>query len=94
MTTCTATTVSAQADWALGSPAMFPGLASVDVDDISELPGAVRAAIEVEGPSVVSVECSADEIPPFAAFLGSAVAVAANKPLITKENHSNVIARA
>jgi acetolactate synthase-1/2/3 large subunit len=77
-----------------GLASMFPGLASVDVDDITELPDAVRAAIEVEGPSVVSVECSADEIPPFAAFLGSAVAVAANKPLITKENHSNVTARA
>jgi acetolactate synthase-1/2/3 large subunit len=77
-----------------GLASMFPGLSSVDVDDVTELPDAVRAAIEVEGPSVVSVECSADEIPPFAAFLGSAVAVAANKPLITKENHSNVTARA
>ena len=73
---------------------MFPGLVSVDVDDISELPDAVRTAFDVDGPSVVSVECSADEIPPFAAFLGSAVSAAAQQPLITKENHSNVTARA
>jgi acetolactate synthase I/II/III large subunit len=77
-----------------GLAAMFPGLASVDVDDITELPDAVRTAFEVDGPSVVSVECSADEIPPFAAFLGSAASVAAKQPLITKENHSNVTARA
>jgi acetolactate synthase-1/2/3 large subunit len=74
-----------------GLAAMFPGLVSVDVDDISELPDAVRTAFDVDGPSVVSVECSADEIPPFAAFLGKA---AAQQPLITKENHSNVTARA
>jgi acetolactate synthase-1/2/3 large subunit len=74
-----------------GLAAMFPGLVSVDVDDISELPDAVRTAFDVDGPSVVSVECSADEIPPFAAFLGK---TAAQQPLITKENHSNVTARA
>jgi acetolactate synthase-1/2/3 large subunit len=74
-----------------GLAAMFPGLASVDVDDIAELPDAVRTAFEVDGPSVVSVECSPDEIPPFAAFLGKA---AVKQPLITKENHSNVTARA
>jgi acetolactate synthase-1/2/3 large subunit len=77
-----------------GLAAMFPGLASVDVDDITELPAAIRAAFEADGPSVVSVECSADEIPPFAAFLGSAASIAAKQPLITKENHSNAIARA
>ena len=36
---------------------------------IDELPAALQAALDVDGPSVVSVECSADEIPPFAAFL-------------------------
>jgi acetolactate synthase-1/2/3 large subunit len=77
-----------------GLATMFPGLHAVDVDDITELPGAVRTAFEVDGPSVVSVECSPDEIPPFAAFLGSAVSAAAQQPLITKENHSNVTARA
>ncbi len=36
------------------------------------LPAAVRAALDTDGPSVVSIECSADEIPPFANFLGNA----------------------
>jgi acetolactate synthase-1/2/3 large subunit len=54
-----------------GLAAMFPGLPSVDVTDFAELPGAVRAALAHDGPSVVSVECSADEIPPFAPFLSA-----------------------
>jgi acetolactate synthase-1/2/3 large subunit len=70
-----------------GLAAMFPGLASVDVDDIAALPAALHTALTTDGPSVVSVECSADEIPPFAAFLGDA----AKQP---KENCDNVIARA
>jgi acetolactate synthase I/II/III large subunit len=73
-----------------GLAAMFPGLVSVDVDDIDQLSDVLSAVLEVDGPSVVSVECSADEIPPFAAFLGNSV----TQPPITKENHSNVIARA
>jgi acetolactate synthase I/II/III large subunit len=52
-----------------GLAAMFPGLPSIDVDDIDELQGALRAALDTDGPSVISVECSADEIPPFAPFL-------------------------
>jgi acetolactate synthase-1/2/3 large subunit len=75
-----------------GLATMFPGLASVDVDDIGRLPEALRTALDTDGPSVVSVECSADEIPPFANFLGGAVPAAANQPPITKENHSNVVA--
>jgi acetolactate synthase-1/2/3 large subunit len=71
-----------------GLAAMFPGLPSVDVDDIDQLAGAVRTALDTDGPSVVSIECSADEIPPFANFLGSA----AKQPSITKENYSNVTA--
>src|SRR5258705_263370 len=55
-----------------GLATMFPGLHAVDVDDITELPDAVRTAFEVDGPSVVSIECSPDEIPPFAPFLGKA----------------------
>ncbi len=74
-----------------GLATMFPGLASVDVDTIDELPAALQAALEVDGPSVVSVECSADEIPPFANFLGKA---AVKKPAIAEENISNVVARA
>ncbi|HET7665819.1 MAG TPA: thiamine pyrophosphate-binding protein [Mycobacterium sp.] len=72
-----------------GLATMFPGLSAVDVDDIDQLPQAVRSALDTGGPSVVSVECSADEIPPFANFLGTA----AKQLSITKENHSNVIAR-
>ena len=74
-----------------GLATMFPGLASVDVETIDELPAALQAALEVDGPSVVSVECSADEIPPFANFLGKA---AVKKPAIAEENISHVVARA
>jgi acetolactate synthase-1/2/3 large subunit len=73
-----------------GLAAMFPGLLSVDVDDIDQLPGALRTALEADGPSVVSVECSADEIPPFAAFLGNS----STQPPATKENRPHVITRA
>jgi acetolactate synthase-1/2/3 large subunit len=52
-----------------GLAGMFPGLSSVDVADIDALPEALEWAMAVDGPSVISVECSADEIPPFAAFL-------------------------
>jgi len=52
-----------------GLAGMFPGLSSVDVADINALPAALERAMAVDGPSVVTVECSADEIPPFAAFL-------------------------
>jgi acetolactate synthase-1/2/3 large subunit len=72
-----------------GLATMFPGLQSVDVGEIDQLPDAVRTALDVDGPSVVSVECSADEIPPFANFLGAAA-----KPSISKENRSNVTTRA
>ena len=54
---------------AAGLASMFPGLSSVDVADIAALPAALERAMAVDGPSVVSVECAADEIPPFAAFL-------------------------
>src|SRR3954471_5374304 len=73
-----------------GLAAMFPGLLSVDVDDIDLLPDVLSTVLETDGPSVVSVECSADEIPPFAAFLGGSV----TQPPITQEKRSNVIARA
>ncbi len=52
-----------------GLAAMFPGLSSVEVREIDALPGALERAVAIEGPSVVSIECSADEIPAFAAFL-------------------------
>ena len=52
-----------------GLAAMFPGLPATDVDTAQDLPAALRTALAAGGPSVVAVECSPDEIPPFAAFL-------------------------
>lgn len=52
-----------------GLAAMFPGLPSVDVADSDGFASALRGALEINGPSVVSVECAADEVPPFAPFL-------------------------
>jgi acetolactate synthase-1/2/3 large subunit len=52
---------------------MFPALPSTDVTDIAELGVAIKAALDVDGPSVVAVECSADEIPPFTSFLDISV---------------------
>jgi acetolactate synthase I/II/III large subunit len=72
-----------------GLATMFPDLPSVDVSEIDDLAPALLAALDADGPSVVSVECSADEIPPFANFLGNAV----QRP-IPKENRSDVAARA
>jgi acetolactate synthase I/II/III large subunit len=72
-----------------GLATMFPDLPSVDVSEIGDLVPALRAALDVDGPSVVSVECSADEIPPFANFLGKVAA----KPSNPKEKRSDVVAR-
>jgi acetolactate synthase I/II/III large subunit len=78
-----------------GLATMFPGLASVDVSTIDELPAALEAALEVDGPSVVSVECSADEIPPFANFLGKAAVKTVNtEPVTSEESFSHVVASA
>jgi acetolactate synthase I/II/III large subunit len=79
-----------------GLATMFPELPSADVDHIDELPEAMKTALGIDGPSVISVECSADEIPPFAPFLGKSVPSAASPctyPMV-KENHCNVVARA
>jgi acetolactate synthase I/II/III large subunit len=75
---------------------MFPGLSSVDVADIDALPAALERAMAVDGPSVVTVECSADEIPPFAAFLNrqSANQVVEQQITTLKENYTHVPARA
>jgi acetolactate synthase-1/2/3 large subunit len=87
-----------------GLAAMFPGLPSVDVRDIGELPEALGTALDGEGPSVISVDCSADEIPPFAPFVATpkkqlvfaepvnGTAVSMNNS-ITKENRRDVVAR-
>ena len=75
-----------------GLAAMFPGLSSVDVADIHALPAALEQAMTADGPSVVTVECSADEIPPFAAFLNRQPANQVVEQQITtlKENRFHV----
>jgi acetolactate synthase-1/2/3 large subunit len=85
-----------------GLAAMFPGLGSVDVRTVDELPAAMRSALDVDGPSVVSVECSADEVPPFAPFLATIAARGgvddqpekSSQFNSVKENRSDVVARA
>ncbi len=78
-----------------GVAAMFPGLPSVDVADVNRFAAALRMALDVDGPAVVSVECSADELPPFAPFLTQSPAepITAHVP-ITEEDLVHVIARA
>jgi acetolactate synthase-1/2/3 large subunit len=79
-----------------GLAAMFPGLTSVDVTDLDGLAAAMRRALEIDGPAVVSIECAADEIPPFAPFLaGKPVKKPATQEIPTvKENDSDVAASA
>jgi acetolactate synthase-1/2/3 large subunit len=79
-----------------GLAAMFPGLTSVDVSDLDGFAAALRAALDVDGPAVVSVECAADEVPPFAPFLAAMTAKssAAEKIPTTKENRTDVAASA
>ncbi|SPM38603.1 Acetolactate synthase large subunit or other thiamine pyrophosphate-requiring enzyme [Mycobacterium numidiamassiliense] len=79
-----------------GLAAMFPGLESVDVTDAGGLAAALRASLEVEGPSVLSIECDADEIPPFAPFLSIlSTHEAVNQEITTsEENHYHVAASA
>jgi acetolactate synthase I/II/III large subunit len=76
-----------------GLAAMFPTLRSMDVHELDALPDALVGALDVDGPSVISIECSADEIPPFAAFLGNA-ADAVSQPHIAEKEQRNVAARA
>jgi acetolactate synthase I/II/III large subunit len=79
-----------------GLAAMFPGLPSVDVTDADGLAAAVRGSLDVVGPSVVSVECAADEIPPFAPFLDMPFPNKTVNQQIpqTQEDHINVAASA
>ncbi|WP_319435420.1 thiamine pyrophosphate-binding protein [Mycobacterium sp. RTGN5] len=74
-----------------GLAAMFPGLRSVDVGELSQLHTALGAALSDDGPSVVSIECSADEIPPFAPFLA---ALRHTETPTTEEATTHVAARA
>jgi acetolactate synthase-1/2/3 large subunit len=73
-----------------GLAAMFPGLPSVDVNDADGFSAAMRTALDVDGPSVVSIECAADEIPPFATFLEPSVAKNLVYQDITQENRTDV----
>ncbi|MBN3513055.1 thiamine pyrophosphate-binding protein [Mycolicibacterium septicum] len=73
-----------------GLAAMFPGLPAYDVTELRQLPRALGMALDTDGPSVLSIECSADEIPPFAAFLTTTDST----PSIAQENRSHVTARA
>jgi acetolactate synthase I/II/III large subunit len=78
-----------------GLAAMFPDLTSVDVADLDGFAAAMRAALDVDGPAVVSVECAADEIPPFAPFLTRPVKATAIEEIPTvKENRVDVAASA
>ncbi|MGH3541475.1 MAG: thiamine pyrophosphate-binding protein [Mycobacterium sp.] len=79
-----------------GLAAMFPGLTSVDVSDADGFAAAMRAALDVDGPSVVSVECSADEIPPFAPFLGASTAkkIVSQQIPLAQEERTDVFASA
>jgi acetolactate synthase-1/2/3 large subunit len=70
-----------------GLATMFPGLPSVDVSDADGFSVAMRTALEVDGPSVISVECAADEIPPFATFLGEPITKSVFKKQISLRNH-------
>ncbi|MEB3032588.1 thiamine pyrophosphate-binding protein [[Mycobacterium] nativiensis] len=55
-----------------GLASMFPGLNAIETADAGGFGAALRTALAHDGPSVVSVECAADEIPPFAPFLSAA----------------------
>lgn len=79
-----------------GLAAMFPDLAAVDVSDLDGFAAALGAALDLDGPAVVSVECAAGEMPPFAPFLTAAAAKspAAANLSTEKENRTNVAASA
>jgi acetolactate synthase-1/2/3 large subunit len=56
-----------------GLASMLPGLPAVDTADAGGFGAALRTALAHDGPSVISVDCAADEIPPFAPFLTAGV---------------------
>lgn len=56
-----------------GLASMFPGLTAIDAADIDGFRAAVATALDRDGPSVISVECAADELPPFAPFLAASL---------------------
>ncbi|MEB3071507.1 thiamine pyrophosphate-binding protein [[Mycobacterium] vasticus] len=68
-----------------GVASMFPGLHAIDTTDAGGFVAAVRTALAHDGPSVIGVQCAADELPPFAPFLSAA-------PPIPEEDHVHVTA--
>lgn len=74
-----------------GLAAMFPDLPSVDVDDVDSLSAAMHSALEVDGPSVISVECAADEIPPLSTFLGSLTPKSVDCQSVPTENRTDIV---
>ena len=76
-----------------GLGAMFPGLPSVDVDDLDELPAALRDGAGHRRP-VGGQRRMLGRRNPAIRKLSRRHAAAASQPLTTKENHSNVAARA
>lgn len=79
---------------AAGLAAMFPGLPATDVDEPGGLPAVLTSALSHSGPAVVSIECSADEIPPFAPFLAALDPGAGNHITAPEEVHAHVPASA
>lgn len=77
-----------------GLAAMFPGLSAIDVADVDALAAALEQAMAADGPSVISVECSADEIPPFATFLNQQATKILGRPTPHKGERSDVPASA
>ncbi|HET9874748.1 MAG TPA: thiamine pyrophosphate-dependent enzyme [Mycobacterium sp.] len=84
-----------RSDLGAGLATMFPG-SSVDLVDIDALHAALQAALAVDGPSVIGVECSADEIPPFGSFLDRqrAKSVVTLEISTHEENRFDVLAHA
>jgi acetolactate synthase-1/2/3 large subunit len=77
-----------------GLAAMFPGLSAIDVADVDALAAVLEGAMTADGPSVISVECSADEIPPFATFLNQQATKLIGRPTPHKGERSDVRASA
>ncbi|MGN6335280.1 thiamine pyrophosphate-binding protein [Mycobacterium sp.] len=77
-----------------GLAAMFPGLSAIDVADVDALAAVLEGAMTTDGPSVISVECSADEIPPFATFLNQQATKFIGRPTPHKGERSDVPASA
>ena len=76
------------ADYAIWQHDVFGSAGDPDSRIAAQLAGALSEALSRHGPSVVSVECSADEIPTFAPFLDTAT------QQTQKESSQHVAARA